>query len=61
MPIGTGISLDERTRELTDAELDTLAVPPPEPLATDAAWIEQVRTLAPPHAQSLGGLAAYLP
>jgi len=35
-------------------------VPPPEPLSTDAAWLARVQALAPPHAQTLAGLAAYL-
>ncbi len=60
MPTGSGVDLSERTRELTDAELDTLVVPPPEPLSTDAAWLARVQALAPPHAQALAGLAAYL-
>ena len=56
MPLGTGVSLDEHAKELTDTELDTLVVPPPEPLATDAAWLDRVRTLAYPHAALLSRL-----
>jgi len=53
------MSLDEHAKELTDAELDTLTVPPPEPLATDAAWLDRVRTLAYPHAALLARLGEH--